>query len=74
MTAYELAKSRLDAREKETAMTCAEANEILSCSNAYVFPHEGKYMWMTIMSEQYGFDTLREAFDDVLDYLKQDGC
>lgn len=73
MTAYEMVKGRLDARKKETPISCEEANAILSCSDVSIYSYKGKYMWFSIMCECDGFVTPEEALNDAIEYLKNDG-
>jgi hypothetical protein len=55
-------------------MTIEEANAKLSETTAFIFQEaNGQYGWMTIMSESDSFDTVKEAYDDVVSYLKQGG-
>lgn len=75
MTDFELVKSRLDARAKGTPMDMKEANEIFKGTTVYIYydNNSGKFGWSAIMSENRGFNTVRSAVNNALEYLERDG-
>ena len=55
-------------------ITLDEANEQLSKTTVGFFQNDkGKYMWFSLMCDGPCFDTLKEAYDDAVDYLNNNG-
>lgn len=75
MKDFELAKNRLDARKKKTPMDLEEANRVFYDTTISIGKsiEDESYYWFAFMSECHGFDTVEDAVNDALDYLKNDG-
>lgn len=56
-------------------MTLEEANAKLSETTAFIYQNaNGQYRWSAIMWESvFAFDTVREAYEEAVDYIKRGG-
>ena len=53
-------------------ITLEEANEQLRKTTVSFYQDDkGKWMWLSLMCDGPRFDTLKEAYDDAVDYLNQ---
>ena len=57
-------------------VSLAEANERLAKFYTSIFWNEdsGKFMWTSFMCDSHYFDSLREAYNDAVDYINNYGC
>lgn len=64
---------RMTASER---VSLAEANERLAEFYTIIFWNEdnGKFMWTSFMCDSPYFDSLREAYNDAVDYINNYGC
>lgn len=66
---------RVEYMTASEVVSLEEANKRLAEFNVSFFQNDnGRYLWMSLMCDSPYFDSLREAYNDAVDYINNYGC